>query len=45
MTTRESGIHLVGSIPLADPEEVFRVVATKFGDKIRRIPDGETAPC
>ena len=42
MTTRESGIHLVGSIPLANPEEVFRTVATKFGDKIRRIPDGET---
>jgi len=42
MTAQESGIHLVGSVPLDNPEEVFRKVVTKFGDKIRRIPDGET---
>ena len=42
MNVRKSSIHLVGSIPLENPEEVFRTVATKFGENIRRIPDGET---
>ncbi|MEC8890102.1 MAG: hypothetical protein VX426_00030 [Chloroflexota bacterium] len=42
MTVQKSNIHLVGSIPLENPEEVFRTVSAKFGDNIRRIPDGET---
>src|SRR5215472_10470631 len=38
------GVHLVGSVPLASPEEVFRTVAASLGDRMRRIPDGETGP-
>jgi SAM-dependent methyltransferase len=38
------GVHLVGSVPLASPEEVFRTLATGLGDRVRRIPDGETGP-
>ena len=38
------GVHLVGSVPLASPEEVFRTVAAGLGDRLRRIPDGETGP-
>ena len=39
-----SGAHLVGSVPLASPEAVFRAVAGAIGDRVRRIPDGETGP-
>jgi len=35
-------IHLVGSVPLADSEAVFRAAAGTLGDRVRRIPDGET---
>ena len=35
-------IHLVGTVPLADAETVFRTLAEAFGDRLRRIPDGET---
>jgi hypothetical protein len=35
-------VHLVGSVPLANSEEVFRAAARTFGERIRRIPDGET---
>jgi hypothetical protein len=38
------GVHLVGSVPLGSAEEVFRRVATVLGDRLRRIPDGETGP-
>ena len=38
------GVHLVGSVPLASPEEVFRTLASGLGDRIRRVPDGETGP-
>src|SRR5215510_8943654 len=38
------GVHLVGSVPLSSPEEVFRTVAASIGDRLRRIPDGETGP-
>jgi SAM-dependent methyltransferase len=38
------GVHLVGSVPLRSSEEVLRVVATGVGDRVRRIPDGETGP-
>jgi hypothetical protein len=34
--------HLVGSVPLADCEQVFRRVADVLGPYVRRIPDGET---
>jgi ubiquinone/menaquinone biosynthesis C-methylase UbiE len=38
------GAHLVGSMPLRDAEEVFRLVSERLGDRVRRIPDGETGP-
>ena len=38
------GAHLVGSVPLASSEEVFRTAATGLGDRLHRIPDGETGP-
>jgi hypothetical protein len=37
-------VHLVGSVPLSSPEEVFRTVAAELGDRLRRVPDGETGP-
>src|SRR4030095_7515656 len=39
-----SGVHLVGSVPLASSEAVFRAVADTLGERLRRIPDGETGP-
>jgi ubiquinone/menaquinone biosynthesis C-methylase UbiE len=39
-----TGIHLVGSLPLGSAEEAFRTVAGAVGDRVRRIPDGETGP-
>src|SRR2546428_3687264 len=38
----DGGVHLVGSVPLADAETVFRTVAATVGPYLRRIPDGET---
>ena len=35
-------VHLVGSIPLADSESVFRSVGAALGEHLQRIPDGET---
>ena len=35
-------VHLVGSIPLADPEAVFRTVSGVLGPHLKRLPDGET---
>jgi hypothetical protein len=34
-------IHLVGSIGLDSVEDVFRIVGTMFGRRLRRVPDGE----
>lgn len=36
------GIHLVGSVPRGGPEEVMRLLSTQLGDRLRRLPDGET---
>ena len=36
------GVHLNGSIPLANAEEVFRVTSSILGEHLHRIPDGET---
>ena len=36
------GVHLVGSVPLASAEEVFRTASAILGERLRRIPDGET---
>ena len=38
------GVHLVGSVPLDSAEEVFRRASAALGDRLRRIPDGETGP-
>jgi hypothetical protein len=35
-------VHMVGSIPLADAEAVFRTLGGKLGAHMERIPDGET---
>ena len=42
MPANNSFAHLVGSVPLADSETVFRTVAGALGPQLRRIPDGET---
>jgi len=41
MTIRHP-VHLVGSIPLADAESVFREVGEHLGPVAKRYPDGET---
>src|SRR3954451_21317912 len=38
------GAHLVGSVPLGSAHEVFRRTASALGDRVRRLPDGETGP-
>ncbi|MGC1280419.1 MAG: hypothetical protein WA893_19720 [Xanthobacteraceae bacterium] len=35
---------LLGSVGLHSAEDVFRTVSAKLGDRIKRIPDGETGP-
>jgi hypothetical protein len=40
--TRPTGVHLIGSVPMADAETVFRSVARELGPWLVRIPDGET---
>ena len=35
-------VYLVGSVPMASPQEVFETVSAALGTKIKRIPDGET---
>jgi hypothetical protein len=35
-------VHLVGSVPMADAQEVFEKVSAALGTRIKRIPDGET---
>lgn len=35
-------VHLVGSVPLRSAAEVFTTVSAALGEKLRRIPDGET---
>lgn len=39
---RPRGAHLVGSVPLADSEAVFRSVSPALGRRLRRLSDGET---
>jgi hypothetical protein len=42
MPSNASFAHLVGSVPLADSETVFRSVGEALGPHLRRVPDGET---
>jgi hypothetical protein len=37
-------VHVVGSVPLENAEDVFRTVAGSIGPYLRRLPDGETGP-
>jgi hypothetical protein len=39
---RVVGAHLVGSVPLTDADEVFQTACDVLGDRLERIPDGET---
>jgi methionine synthase II (cobalamin-independent) len=39
---RPVGVHLTGSVPLADNESAFRSVSGILGRHLRRLPDGET---
>lgn len=38
------GALLVGSVPLANSEQVMRSAGEALGDRLRRLPDGETGP-
>lgn len=38
------GAHLVGSVPLDSADAVFRSLSEGLGDRVRRLPDGETGP-
>ena len=38
------GVLLVGSVPLGSADEVFQLAATELGDRLARVPDGETGP-
>lgn len=40
--TKPRGVHLVGSIALESADEVFRTISGVLGERLRRIPDGET---
>jgi hypothetical protein len=42
MSEQADRVHLIGSVPLADCELVFRRVGAELGPYLRRIPDGET---
>ena len=42
MADAKSWAHLVGSVPLSDAETVFRTVSDAWGERLRRISDGET---
>lgn len=41
-STAPVGAHLVGSVPLPDTETVFRTAGAILGERLRRVPDGET---
>jgi hypothetical protein len=41
-TNKQQGVHLVGSVPLPSAADVFREVGRALGDRLRRVPDGET---
>jgi hypothetical protein len=41
-TRRPRGVHLVGSVPLRNSEQVFRAASALLGRHLLRMPDGET---
>ncbi len=42
MGRSDGGAHLIGSVPLADAETVFRTVSAALAPHLSRLPDGET---
>jgi hypothetical protein len=42
MAAPRERVHLIGSVPLSDCEQVFRRVAGELAPYLKRIPDGET---
>ncbi len=40
--TERTAVHLVGSVPLPTVDAVFRAVCGGLGDRLPRVPDGET---
>ena len=38
------GIHIVGSVPLANAAQVFETLSAALGAGLRSLPDGETGP-
>ncbi|HVB79587.1 MAG TPA: hypothetical protein VNE82_06505 [Candidatus Binataceae bacterium] len=42
MTKPRRDVLIVGSVPLADADEVFRTIADILGERVERMPDGET---
>ncbi len=41
-SSQPHGVHLVGSVHLENADEVFRTASSILGERLRRIPDGET---
>ena len=41
-STFPHGVHLVGSVPLSNADEVFHTASSILGQHLQRIPDGET---
>jgi hypothetical protein len=39
---KNRGVYLVGSVPMANAEEVFTQVSAVLGPSLKRLPDGET---
>ena len=44
MSAAPDKIHLVGSIGLDSAQEVFSTVGRAFGNRLKRVPDGEPGP-
>ena len=42
MSEKADRVHLIGSVPLPDCEQVFSRVGGELGPYLRRLPDGET---
>jgi hypothetical protein len=42
MSEKADRVHLIGSVPLPDCEQVFRRVGGELDPYLRRMPDGET---
>lgn len=43
-TKQLNAVHLVGSVGLDSADEVFKTAGRLFGQRIKRIPDGEPGP-